>query len=466
MKIGLFVFFSRWLLLPLASASSSLPVYTPVRVSYQNLIREDEKRQVDTDDFLAALQEVGMVSITDVPSWNKQVFFQELEGCMDTLQTASHVFPDGTLRRTLATRSLAGHVEPLLDTVSEMEARTTCKDRLEQESEQFRRVIQDVTEAVAARLNKLIVDAKGVSLPVLQNVSGKRSYNMQQVINEGEHLEHVHCFYHRSIDSTKNGPASTTIDWHTDQGLLLAFTPGQRYGKATNGFYIQLADGSAVEVEFDVEHDDVVIMLGDGVHQYVNPAWEKETERLDLLRAVPHALQVPVGDSEENDVSPRVWYGRMVLPPPQAFHPSSTKTFEEVRASMINKDPEALLLGCASRHQVARELAEEDDEGGDGCSSNTSYYCWHECMNYTDYDYSPEICESRSLSLGCVNGEGYLWVDTIHDPAFALGCVNMSVAEFAEVPSPAPTASAVQARMLFAAVVGLLASVSLLLAGL
>ncbi|KAG7363631.1 hypothetical protein IV203_026992 [Nitzschia inconspicua] len=429
MKIGLFVFvlFSRWLLLPLASASSSLPVYTPVRLSYQNLIREDAKQHVDTDVFLAALQEVGMVSITDVPSWNKQAFFQELEGCIDTLQTASHVFPDGT----------------------------------------------DVTEAVAARLNNLIVDAKGVSLPVLENVSGKRSYNMQQVINEGEHLEHVHCFYHRSTDSdvvvdstTKNGPASTTIDWHTDQGLLLAFTPGQRYGTATNGFYIQLADGSAVEVEFDVEQDDVVIMLGDGVHQYVNPAWEKDTERLDLLRAVPHALQMPVGDSDENDVAPRIWYGRMVLPPPQALHPSSTKTFEEVRASMINKDPEALLLGCASRHQVARELAEGDDEGGDGCSSNTSYYCWHECMNYTDYDYSPEICESRSLSLGCVNGEGYLWVDTIHDPAFALGCVNMSVAEFAEVPSPAPSASAVQARMLFAAVVGLLASVSLLLAGL
>jgi hypothetical protein len=50
-------------------------------------------------------------------------------------------------------------------------------------------------------------------------------------------------------------------------------------------------------------------------------------------------------------------------------------------------------------------------------------------MNYTDFDdVSPQDCESRSLSLGCVNEEGLLWMDEIHDPAFQLGFVNLSTA--------------------------------------
>jgi hypothetical protein len=276
----------------------------------------------------------------------------------------------------------------------------------------------------------------GTSTPILQDVSGKRSYTMQQVIEEGEHLEHFHCYFDAhnhhddvsELEKDSDGIATTTtIDWHTDQGLLVLFTPGQRNGKVTKGFYIQLEDGSAVEVDFDDDTDDLIIMLGDGVHQYLNPVLKENGKEAMSLRAVPHALRMESSATTEEDGSPRLWYGRMVLPPPQALHPSHIMTFYELRLAMINQHPKALSFGCASHHQVARELTEGNEED-QRCSNDTSAYCWHECMNYTDFDVSPEICQGRALSLGCVNSDGYLWVDEIHDPAFQLGCVDLSEA--------------------------------------
>jgi hypothetical protein len=456
-------------------SSASVPLLTPPRVSYSSLIKNtyninhnnkvdrhrDEQEggeEEDTHDgFLDALRDVGLVSITDIPSsWNKQEMLQELERCITNnnkedhrtnhhrVTAPLHIFPDGTHRRTLATRSIAGQPDPLFPHHEETtNGGDDCRERLIIESIRFRQVVQDVTDAVASRLNRLFDDTSktNASTPILlHDVSGQRSYTMQQVVTEGEHLEHFHCYFdahHHVLEVEKDdddGTTKTTIDWHTDQGLLLVFTPGQRNGYVTNGFYIQLEDGTAVEVDFDIEKDDLMVMLGDGVHQYVNPVLKEKGEDVSLLRAVPHALRMERSATE--DWTSRVWYGRMVLPPPQALHPSHTMTFSDLRSSMINQDPYALSLGCASHHQVARELADGtktlrhlNNVDPLSCSNDTSAFCWHECMNYTDFDdVSPELCDGRALSVGCVNDEGYLWIDEIHDPAFQLGCVNLSEA--------------------------------------
>jgi hypothetical protein len=421
-------------------ASASLPMYTPVRVSYEKLVDlKHAGHDANDDEFLAALKEVGMVSITDIPSWNKQALLETLERCVSANQVpdASYVFSDGTIRRTLATRSVAGDSEPLFDDNAAKEFQSDCMDRLEQESRAFRHVVQDVTEAVAARLKELMVQENGNTAAILHDASGEQHFDLQEVVNQGEHLEHLHCYYkHLSNEDTPKDASGATINWHTDQGLMLFFTPGQRNGEATDGFFIQLADGSAVEVEFDGTHDDLVVMLGDGVHQYVNPVLKESGSESVQLRAVPHELRLTAitKGTPMDGAPPRLWYGRMVLPPPQALHPSSARTFQEMRSSMINKDPEALQLGCASHHQIARELADGEDGGDDSgkhtlhCNNATSSLCWHECMNYTDYDVSPEICEESDLSLGCVNDEGLLWIDAIHNPAFMLGCVDLSAA--------------------------------------
>ena len=67
-------------------------------------------------------------------------------------------------------------------------------------------------------------------------------------------------------------------------------------------------------------------MLGDGVNQYINPKIKDTAQNL-RLRAVPHALVMPDHDDEEV----RVWYGRMVLPPDEAFNEATMLTFGELK---------------------------------------------------------------------------------------------------------------------------------------
>merc|ERR1712029_933514 len=102
---------------------------------------------------------------------------------------------------------------------------------------------------------------------------------------------------------------------------MLLFTPGQQDGKATEGFYIQLKDGSSVEVDFDAAKDDLVIMLGDGVDAYFNNKLFDKDGPSKELRSVPHALKLESssGTSTAASSRPRIWYGRMVLPPNNAI---------------------------------------------------------------------------------------------------------------------------------------------------
>jgi hypothetical protein len=157
---------------------------------------------------------------------------------------------------------------------------------------------------------------------------------------------------HTTTVPNKHVSQDNTISWHTDQGLMLAFSPGQANGHPTDGFYIQLPDGSSEMVKFDDE-DELVFFFGDGVNQIINPFLVK-AERTPL-RVLPHSLKMPPLDQSEV----RLWYGRMVLPPADALHPlHPTKSFGDIRNSMIQREESSLLIGCSSPHHVARLLNE------------------------------------------------------------------------------------------------------------
>jgi hypothetical protein len=212
----------------------------------------------------------------------------------------------------------------------------------------------------------------------------------------------------------------TTIDMHLDQGLFLVFTPGRIYDQVEDrlsmarDFFIQLPDQKVpVLVEFDV-NDDLVVLLGDGMNQYVNNRRSNDNFQ---LRAVPHSLSV------QPNQQPRVWYGRMVLPPPTAVHPDHGISFGEIRQAMIEENslseavPETSLshLGCSGGHGAARQLEETS------CESD-SLFCWHRCMNLEQFDVSESICASQNLTLWCINPRGQLWDETHGD--FYPGCID------------------------------------------
>ena len=161
------------------------------------------------------------------------------------------------------------------------------------------------------------------------------------------------------------------MEWHTDQGLLLAFVPGARIGAGKpqagpdgdgDAFLVRLPGGEARAVAFD-DADDLVLMLGDGVNQ----------AGLRGLRAVPHALRVAADPTAS---SARVWYGRMVLPPAGAVHPEHGETFGRLRDRLVaatgEEEAEVHALGCSGTGR-ARQLEETQCMEG-------STYCWHRCM--------------------------------------------------------------------------------------
>jgi hypothetical protein len=213
--------------------------------------------------------------------------------------------------------------------------------------------------------------------------------------------------------------AEETIGMHADQGLFIVFTPGRllhrqdplKKAEITSGFFMELPDGTVDEVEFS-DKDDLVIMLGDGVNQYINEKLPSHKK----LRAVPHKLNM----ESHSDSYTRVWFGLMVLPPAIAIHPSHGITFDELRDQMIsaslnNQEDEQIGLGC-SGGMVARDLSAETCEGD-------ATYCWHRCMPHADFGVSHEICAARELQVHCINPRLEIWQGEKHGDYYP-ACAN------------------------------------------
>jgi len=280
---------------------------------------------------------------------------------------------------------------------------TECTN-FDKASKGFRAEVDHVTRAFASRISDGCLPDQTKNL--LETKSEAHTFRtVFDVVDNGEHLEHFHDYQGSSA------PNETTVEWHTDQGLFLAFTPGvlTEQGKLleeTEGFYIELADKSQHLVQFGKD-DDLIFMLGDGMNQVVNPSLNGRH-----LRAVPHALLMPTHGENQS----RVWYGRMVLPPVDAVHPQHGETFGRLRQLLIESttsaatDDEALALGCSSSSIFthARQLEEASCEEG-------TLFCWHRCMVTADHEVSEDICSEENLDLSCVNPRGQLWDDSHGD---------------------------------------------------
>ena len=386
-------------------------IFHPYRVNFADLTDNDSFPGVRTS-FMDALSHVGMVSVTNIPFASKQETFLSVPKCShESAATIKHTFDDGTVRHTMATHTVPGGMQKI------PHATTAC-DGFSKASDELRRTVAAVTEAFSFRLNS-ILELEDKSTPLLATGKNYPFKSLVNVVESGEHLEHFNSYHRTSFDTTEK-----TIDFHVDQGLFIAFTPAllvntqddmdhsnKKALTVSEGFYIELQDGSRTMVNFDA-NDDLVFMLGDGVNQLINPKLSKESVR---LRATPHALTMPYHGLNEA----RVWYGRMVLPPSDAVHPEHGVTFDEIRQGLIEGRGDTQLdLGCSST-MAARKLQETE------CTGN-SIYCWHQCMNATEYSVSDEICAAQGLDLRCINPRNQLYVDGHGD--YYPGCIDASTA--------------------------------------
>jgi len=373
--------------------------FKPQRISFSDL--ETTTGDIDSA-FIDALTSVGIVAIKDIPEYASLRIqtLSSLTKCAHSSHSGSksHTFDDGTVRTTLATRTIPGPggAQPIIQT-SKI-APEDCRE-FEESSLRLRAVVDETTRAFSTKLASIIgrqADTHAHAGALLETRDGFQFSDFAAIANEGEHLEHFHSY---DNPSTNESHEEKTLDFHTDQGIFIAFTPAlSSSGDAagTGHFFIMREDGSRPEVEF--EDSDLIFMLGDGVNQIVNPHHEASYQAL-RLRAVPHAMNMP--DLANRSV--RTWYGRMVLPPVDAVHPENGKTFGEIRELMISGQEEVLGLACtgsASARQLEEVLCEEG-----------TLYCWHRCMNHTEYyPVSPDICADDGLELKCVNPRGQHYV--------------------------------------------------------
>jgi hypothetical protein len=423
-------------------AASSSP-FQPFRVTFDALVGK-EKVPVDGlhRDLLRALTDVGMVSITGLPQPGRDSLTKMLasqheciminknknsDGAASSSNIQEQTFADGTVRRTIATHTLptAGMVPVELKDNKE----GPCHDFKESSA-----IVRDYVERVVSNFAYQVTDFLVTDRPLLvTNDNSGAVYNtFEEVFEHGEQLEHFHS-YHKAAATKEESNTSTgkTIDLHTDQGLFLTFTPGRRENGVdlTSGFYIQLANGEISEVAF-TEHDDLVILLGDGVNQYINNKISTvgDAEEHRPLRAVPHALKLDGNDQA------RVWYGRMSLPPANALHPVyTTKTFHELRTGLMEPDnQEAIHMACSHPHGTDEDSASSSASfttvmtqrtlhGDDDCNSTVALLCWHRCMSYTEYGVSADLCSASSETIQCVNPRGQLSNGTQHGDFF-LSC--------------------------------------------
>jgi len=237
---------------------------------------------------------------------------------------------------------------------------------------------------------------------LFDNVDLTKTYdNVTAIASHARHLEHFHS-YHLPVAShpaPAEGKSTLSIDLHADQGMFIAFTPAMLVEDAPDGsttivegadagtFYVQRGDGSAARTEFGFNDDVIVLLLGDGVDQYVNPRLPGEA-----LRAAPHAMAMP----EHSAAQSRVWYGRMFLPPDDALSEAHGLSFARVRSVMIDAvsrgDGVGSGVGCSRKLQESEQLECADDQ----------IYCWMRCMDFTE-EVSPDACTEQGLGLQCLS---------------------------------------------------------------
>jgi len=419
------------LLLSTQGATAGQP-FRPHRVPHAELAHgPDFSRSPAGLAFTKALSDVGMVTISDIPGYAalRREVLQGAHKCLQALPeelARGHTFEDGTVRTTLAMSDTSG----TRDAWHGGESR--CMSLRSQMSE-FRTLVNDVSRAFSARLGEVLSFDDDL---ILASTDPEVSYeSVEDLFNFGERLEHVHSYH---LPQKHQTPGSVTMDFHTDQGLCIAFTPALIVDEHANGttgasgglsgkFEIQLRGGEQVPVE--IQDDHLVFMLGDGVNQYVN-----SRAAGGPLRAVPHALTMPSHRADQW----RLWYGRMFLPPADAMSEHGI-TYgamrDELMEAWVSEDDlseRRLSMGCSGR-QHARELRQLSDDPPcasgarrrcSGNCANNQLQCWWRCMNYTEA-VSQEACTGAGyLYANCTNRRDEVSIGGKDHGGYELTCTN------------------------------------------
>lgn len=411
-------------------AGSTLSFDLP-KIHHQDLVHlakgvRDGDRDIQSSNILDKLVKDGMVSITGIPSFKtiKRNLMDNLHNCIldQGDKVNQRIYQDGTIRRTLATVTLPGPRPQPIDGLYNVNLPQSCQE-FNAGLTAFRQMVDETVQEFAQSIDLEL--GNSIASPILATRDGSHSFDsIHDIVRGGEHLEHFHSYQKFNNDKNPISAMSAlrqrkTIDLHTDQGFFIAFTPGlvishdlEKKFTMAEDFYVNTSDGKESIVQFD-ESDDLVFMMGDGVNQYINTKLKDASKK---LRAVPHAVSLtPLEDSSQA----RLWYGRMVLPPKEAYSAVTDTTYGSIRDFLVNTLDHDIPIGvgCSSRNvkatnlanvdmTVARKLSEGEHASETSCGTD-ELQCWAQCMPLATFGITGNTtnnsCGEQNLRLQCVN---------------------------------------------------------------
>lgn len=353
-----------------------------------------------------SMTEVGVIAVSAIPGFAqlRRDVLVASRGCGVAASAAqSTTFPDGTVRRTIATTTKGLHEHSKME-LGNIAQGATCPVDFTTKADQFRSLVSETAEAFTRRMGELFTPA---GRPFLYNMEHSKKFaSFEEIASAAEHLEHFHAYSRLSQDAAATAiKDGSTIDMHADQGIFIAFTPGLMVDQPSDGFarvtgsspgtfYVERRNGSRAVADFGPTGDVLVFLLGDGVDQYINPYLTQGP----VLRAAPHAMVMP----RHAPTEARVWYGRMFLPPSEALSEPAGISFGDLRARAIGEIHEG--LGVGSTVGCSRQLLATESPH---CEAN-QIYCWMRCMDYTE-EASPEVCAAKNLSVKCASQRDEIW---------------------------------------------------------
>ncbi|KAJ1452897.1 hypothetical protein M885DRAFT_619504 [Pelagophyceae sp. CCMP2097] len=391
-----------------AGAAASLP-----RVDYGALAGGDPAAAATA---LHALQTTGILSVDGVAglSGAAAAGLGGLAKCLAAKADApATVLRDGVERRTVGWRIGAAD---LRDGLRPANVGADCGGN----AAALRLVVDAASTVLFGALDR--ASAGGVVMP--RSAAARDYTSYADVFGLGDQLEHMHAYYGADVAEAAE-PAPSTLETHTDAGLLLATILGREDG-GESLFEVDLGDGAGL-VAVRPAPDSVIFMAGDGGN-----AWLAEGAQ---FRAAPHRLWI----RQRGALETRAWYGRMYLPPADAIVRSSgldvAAHLEAARVSAAGGD--AGVVGCGIQGAAqpakvgydfeARRLASVDAQFCKTSKGQDGVLCWLSCA-------SIESLPCGADRAACVDSKTNVAVDggTHCGGSCELGCLAPAAASGGE----------------------------------
>jgi hypothetical protein len=295
-------------------SNEDVPLFELPEISFPKLVARDSETLRSLEKQLTT---IGAIQITDIPRFSqaRKDALENVASCVQEKETKKieRSGTNGGHRFTVSTRTVNRLLEPLHGPCGE-------------DSSKLRSLIDMTCNQVFTGLDSLLRETSSSGNDLIIEPNYK---TVTDLFRKGTHLEYFHTFIPPQEETSSS---STTMDFHTDSGLMIALTAEfleNNEKTKRSGLYLTLPQQMNANnnnndkdriVKVSVSDSSLILLMGEGAQRWLKPA-AILLGGGNSFRAVPHALILDSATSEvEQQRNNRMtWYGKTFLPPSDAI---------------------------------------------------------------------------------------------------------------------------------------------------